>query len=76
MTEQIRERSSSDSDESLRQRAEIVYRLLGEAYGIAPWKPRRAFFLSLSRDHVALSDTRDSLRALTRVQWLGPSFAC
>src|SRR5437867_5502006 len=40
MTEQIRERA--DSDESLWQRAELVYRLLGEVYGIKPWKPRRA----------------------------------
>ena len=39
MTEQMRERS--DSDDSLRQRADIVYRLLGEVYGIKPWKPRR-----------------------------------
>jgi len=29
------------SEESLRKRAEIVYQLLGEAYGIRPWKPRR-----------------------------------
>ena len=40
MTEQMRERA--DSDDSLRQRADIVYRLLGEVYGIKPWKPRRA----------------------------------
>ena len=40
MTEQMRERS--DSDSALRQRADIVYRLLGEVYGIKPWKPRRA----------------------------------
>src|SRR6478672_7386793 len=40
MTGQIREHA--DSDESLRQRADIVYRLLGEVYGIKPWKPRRA----------------------------------
>src|SRR5512141_2247930 len=42
MTEQIRERSGSDADDSLRQRADIVYQLLGEEYGIQPWKPRRA----------------------------------
>ena len=34
-------RELSDSDESLRQRADMVYRLLGEVYGIKPWKPRR-----------------------------------
>jgi len=28
--------------ESMRERAELVYRLLGEVYGIKPWKPRRA----------------------------------
>src|SRR3954467_12200531 len=39
MTEQMRE--PSDSEESLEQRAGIVYRLLGEVYGIKPWKPRR-----------------------------------
>jgi len=42
MTERIRERSDSDADEPLRQRAEIVYRLLGDEYGIKAWKPRRA----------------------------------
>src|SRR5215216_7645954 len=39
MTEQ--KRKPSDSDASLRQRAYIVYRLLGQVYGIKPWKPRR-----------------------------------
>ena len=39
MAEQMRE--GSDSDDSLRQRADIVSRLLGEVYGIKPWKPRR-----------------------------------
>ncbi len=41
MTEQMREPSDYDSDGALRQRADIVYRLLGEEYGIKPWKPRR-----------------------------------
>src|SRR5216110_1860702 len=27
--------------ESMRERAELVYRLLGDVYGIKPWKPRR-----------------------------------
>src|SRR5438128_10466511 len=40
MTEQVSE--SSGSDNALRQRAAIVYQLLGEVYGIKPWKPRRA----------------------------------
>jgi endonuclease-3 len=39
MTEQMRE--GSDSADSLRQRAIIVCQLLGEVYGIKPWKPRR-----------------------------------
>ncbi|MFL5800708.1 MAG: endonuclease III domain-containing protein [Roseiflexaceae bacterium] len=29
------------SDETLRQRAMLVYELLGEVYGIKPWQPRR-----------------------------------
>jgi len=39
MTEQMRD--VFQADESLQERAELVYRLLGEVYGIAPWKPRR-----------------------------------
>src|SRR5256712_3021696 len=32
---------TESSAEPLRERAELVYRLLGEVYGIKPWKPRR-----------------------------------
>jgi endonuclease-3 len=31
----------TSTGETLRERAELVYRLLGEVYGIKPWKPRR-----------------------------------
>ena len=31
----------TSTGETLRERAELVYQLLGEAYGIKPWKPRR-----------------------------------
>ncbi|HEX5691848.1 MAG TPA: endonuclease III, partial [Roseiflexaceae bacterium] len=33
--------STTASGETLRERAELVYRLLGELYGIKEWKPRR-----------------------------------
>src|SRR5689334_7618718 len=39
MTEQMRE--PLGSGDALRQRADVVYQLLGEEYGIKPWKPRR-----------------------------------
>jgi endonuclease-3 len=39
MTEQ--EHQAPSSAESLRARAELIYQLLGEEYGIKPWKPRR-----------------------------------
>lgn len=32
---------STSTGEPLRERAELVYRLLGEVYGIKPWAPRR-----------------------------------
>src|SRR5919198_2063005 len=32
----------TSTGETLRERAALVYRLLGEVYGIKPWKPRRA----------------------------------
>ena len=51
MTEQMHE--LSDSDESLRRRADIVYRLLGEVYGIKPWKPRREPLHELINNFVA-----------------------
>jgi endonuclease-3 len=31
----------TSTGETLRERAELVYQLLGEVYGIKPWKPRR-----------------------------------
>ena len=40
MTEQMQDLFAPDP--SLRERAELVYRLLGEVYGIKPWKPRNA----------------------------------
>ena len=39
-TEHIGDAPTS-TGETLRERAELVYQLLGEVYGIKPWKPRR-----------------------------------
>jgi endonuclease-3 len=39
-TERIANATTS-TGETLRERAELVYRLLGEAYGIKEWRPRR-----------------------------------
>ena len=35
------ETTPTSTGETLRERAELVYRLLGEVYGIKPWAPRR-----------------------------------
>ena len=39
-TEQIGD-ALTTTGETLRERAELVYELLGKIYGIKPWKPRR-----------------------------------
>ena len=40
-TEHIGDAPPTSTGETLRERAELVYKLLGEVYGIRAWKPRR-----------------------------------